>query len=105
MNDEEIHLTEIRAQLNVALLQLDRLVAGSVEGVTAEEREAITNAVRAIRSYRPQSMRNALAFWRAVREGDEAWLLLRSVPGEQRVDAWCHARLRRHEVRRLTDGE
>lgn len=101
MDDRDALLAELRAQLNGILIRLDQYPEGV--DLSPDEREAVAASVWVVRGYRPRSLRSMLAWLRLVKQGEEGWLVIRSVPGENRAEAWCHRELKPHLRRALTD--
>lgn len=88
MADQGAQLALLRDQLNAALAHLDRIEAEGGVILSNGERDAIAAATYVIRTYRPRSLKTANRWLQCVKDGEEAWLLQHSVPGEFRSEAY-----------------
>lgn len=88
MDDTTRTVLAARAMVVAAREMLDRAL-DTVIGVPRgdDDREIVATTAMITETYRPRSRADAVRFVRAVKAGDEAWLVVRSVPGEQRADA------------------
>ena len=100
MQDQTQELLTVRAMLSSAVEAIDRLTLTDGQAPRSpEEREIVAVSAMLAATFRPRSLADTLRFVRAVKAGDEGWLVVRSIPGEHRADASYHARLS-PEVRR-----
>lgn len=102
MDDMAAGLACVRAQLQGALLELDRLAELGPPDLSAEEREAIAAAVLVVLRYRGKSLEALLRWFRDVKDGQSSWIVAHSLPGEHRADAWYVKSIPAHLARKLT---
>lgn len=105
MDSRAADILQVRALLTTTLATVDRLVEGDTLGMRPDELDGVTFAAVMVRRYHQRSREHAAA-WRAkVMAGEDGWLLLRSVPGDFRIDAWHHDTLPRNIQRALTKDD
>lgn len=85
MRDETHHLLRLRGLLDTAHEIVDRLADDAPP--TDEERAVLAAAMRAMNASQPRTRADIVRFVDAIQGGDEAWLVVRSIPGESRVEA------------------
>lgn len=85
MDDRDQQLLALSAQLRAALQTVERLSDGPK--MTDDERRIVAVSAMATERHQPRTRADVLRFAAAVEAGDEAWLVIRSVPGENRTDA------------------
>lgn len=101
MRDETADLLGLRAQLASLAEVCDRLALRDPDTPRSpDDREIMAVTAMVLEEIRPRTRADLLRFVRAVKAGDEAWLVVHATPKDQRVDAAYFAHLPR-EVRAL----
>lgn len=104
MRRESDALLAIRTRAAALFDEVDQLLSEDPDVPrSAEDREILAVTAMVVGGFRPRTRADVLRFARAVKSGDDGWLLVRSMPGEQRVDGAYFARLPR-ELRGFVDG-
>lgn len=101
MRDETADLLALRAQLSGVVEACDRLALRDQDTPRSpDDREIVAVTASIVGGFRPRTRADVLRFVRAVKAGDEAWLVVHAMPGDHGVDAAYFAHLPR-EVRGL----
>lgn len=94
MKDQSRELLAIRSMLSSTIERIDLLALEDDEVPRSDdEREIVAVCAMLAATYLPRSKADVLHFARAVLAGDDAWLIVHSLPGEHRADAAYHAHL------------
>lgn len=99
MDDHTHQILRLRGLLEAAQEVIDALAGESPPA--PDQRSIIAAAAVAVADAMPRTRKDIARFVEAFTAGDEGWLLVRSVPGEHRIDALYAAKLPA-EVRRMT---
>lgn len=85
MRDQTHHLLRLRAHLETMQQLVDQLADDAP--ASDDERSILAQAAEVTAKHAPRTRADVLRFTQAIKNGDEGWLVIRSVPGEHRTDA------------------